>query len=196
MIAANDNPDPGTVMAGILRVVLALAVAIGLSGCASKFRTYNGPEVTRILVFKEERRMYLMHHDEVLRDYDIGLGFNPVGHKQREGDGRTPEGDYFIDRRNPNSEFHLSIGISYPEPHERMAASEAGVDPGGDIFIHGRPWEYRKGGRDWTAGCIAVSNREMEEIYAMVKNGTPISIYPHKPRPVPVPVSAAAVAPG
>jgi murein L,D-transpeptidase YafK len=165
-------------MAGFVRVALLVALAFGLSACASKFRTYNGPEVTRILVYKGERRMYLLHHDQILEGYDIGLGFNPVGHKQYRGDGRTPEGDYFIDRRNPNSQFHLSIGISYPEPHDKMAASEAGVDPGGDIFIHGRPWEYRKGGRDWTAGCIAVTNREMEDIYAMVRDGTPIRIYP------------------
>ncbi|WP_371055855.1 murein L,D-transpeptidase family protein [Rhodosalinus sp. K401] len=181
-------------MAGFLRVFLMLALALGLSGCAGKFRTYDGPEVTRILVFKEERRMYLMHHDTVLRDFDIGLGFEPVGHKQRRGDGRTPEGDYFIDRRNPNSQFHLSIGISYPEPHEQMAASEAGVDPGGDIFIHGRPPEYRDGTRDWTAGCIAVTDREMEDIYAMVKNGTRISIYPRKPVPVTMSAMSGPVA--
>ncbi|MFP4328078.1 MAG: murein L,D-transpeptidase family protein [Paracoccaceae bacterium] len=165
-------------MKPLFRVFCVFLLAIGLSGCASKFRSYHGPEVTRVVVHKDARKMFLLHHDQVLRSYDVGLGFAPRGHKQRRGDGRTPEGEYFIDRRNPNSEFHLSIGISYPAPHDRMAASEAGVDPGGDIFIHGRPWEYRQGGRDWTAGCIAVTNREMEDIYAMVRNGTPISIYP------------------
>ncbi len=157
-------------------IVLALLMAL-VAGC-SKFRTYNGPEVTRVIVFKGDRTMHLMHDDSVLKSYPIGLGFTPAGHKAFEGDGKTPEGEYVIDRRNPNSEFHLSVGISYPNDQDRAFARDSGKRPGGDIFIHGRPWKYRDGGRDWTAGCIAVSNREIEEIYAMVRNGTPISIYP------------------
>jgi murein L,D-transpeptidase YafK len=163
----------------LLRVFLLLALCAVVSACGSKFRTYDGPEVTRILVYKENRTMYLMHNDVALRKFDIDLGFQPVGPKQFEGDGRTPEGDFYIDRRNPNSDFHLSLGISYPQPHHREAAAELGKSPGGDIFIHGGP---RRGidrrGPDWTAGCIAVTNREMEDIYAMVRTGTPISIYP------------------
>ena len=162
----------------MFRILAILAAVLALSGCASKFKTYNGPEVTHVVVNKAARRMYLLHHEQALKSYDIGLGFNPVGHKQAEGDGRTPEGTYLIDRRNPNSEFHLSLGINYPLDADRRSAKEAGVSPGGDIFIHGRPWKNRKGGRDWTAGCIAVTNREMEEIYAMVRNGTPITINP------------------
>ena len=161
----------------LLRILLALALAAAIPAC-SKFQTYHGPEVTRILVFKENRHMYLMHHDEVLKGYDIDLGFTPVGHKEERGDGRTPEGDYFIDRRNPNSEFYLSLGISYPTASEKRSAKEAGVDPGGDIFIHGRPNKFKIGGPDWTAGCIAVTNKEMRKIYSMVRVGTPISIYP------------------
>lgn len=149
---------------------------VSVAGCSSKFRTYNGPEVTRVLVHKQQRVMHLMHHDQVLKSYNIGLGFAPRGHKAFEGDGRTPEGEYTIDRRNPNSEFHLSIGISYPNDQDRAKARAAGKSPGGDIFIHGRPWKNRKGGRDWTAGCIAVTNREIEEIYSMVRNGTPILV--------------------
>ncbi len=164
-------------MRGLL-FLSALVLAFGLSGCASKFQTYNGPEVTRVHVDKGDRRMHLLHHGQVLKSYDVGLGFAPDGHKQFEGDGRTPEGEYLIDRRNPNSEFHLSIGISYPNEDDRAFAKAMGKSPGGDIFIHGRPFKYRKGGRDWTAGCIAVTNREMREIYAMVQNGTPISIVP------------------
>ena len=160
-----------------LRVILVLAVAVSATAC-SKFKSYDGPEVTQIVVQKSQRRMYLLHNQEVLKSYDIGLGFAPEGHKKIEGDGKTPEGMYFIDRRNPNSNYHLSIGISYPNPVDRMAAADLGKSPGGDIFIHGRPWKDRKGGRDWTAGCIAVTNREMEDIYAMVRNGTPISIAP------------------
>lgn len=162
-----------------LAAVFMLAFSlIGLSGCASKFKTYNGPEVTRILVYKANRKMYLMHHDDVLSSYDIGLGFAPIGDKEVEGDGKTPEGNYIIDRRNPNSEFHLSIGVSYPDEGDKAHAGKLGKKPGGDIFIHGRPWRYRDGGQDWTAGCIAVTNKEIEDIYAMVRNGTVISIYP------------------
>ncbi len=154
-----------------------LAVVMALSGCATKFKTYDGPEVTRVLVYKESRRMYLMHHDAVLRVFDFELGFAPAGHKVIEGDGRTPEGEYIIDRRNPDSDFHLSIGISYPNADDIEVARALGQDPGGDIFIHGTPKLF--GGRDdWTWGCIAVTNDEMEDIYAMVQDGTPISIYP------------------
>ncbi len=158
---------------------LMLAVfAFGLASCSSKFMTYNGPEVTRVVVYKEARKMYLLHHDQVLKAYDVGLGFAPEGHKQIEGDGRTPEGDYIVDRRNPNSKFYLSIGISYPNAADRAYAASIGKSPGGDIFVHGRPKPFRNGIDDWTAGCISVTDREMREVYAMVNNGTVISIYP------------------
>lgn len=157
---------------------LALVTVLALSGCASKFQRYDGPAVTHVLVMKDARRMHLLHHDTVLQSYDIGLGFAPRGHKLVEGDGRTPEGQYWIDRRNPNSEFHLSIGISYPNVADREAAKALGKSPGGDIFIHGKPRKYRRAPQDWTAGCIAVTNREMEQIYAMVRDGTPITIRP------------------
>lgn len=160
-----------------LKIALILGIALGATAC-SKFKTYNGPEVTQVVVNKGQRRMYLLHNTEVLEAYDIGLGFAPAGHKQIEGDGKTPEGTYLIDRRNPNSEFYLSIGVSYPNAVDRSAARSVGKSPGGDIFIHGRPYKYRKGGRDWTAGCIAVNNNEIRDIYAMVRNGTPITINP------------------
>jgi murein L,D-transpeptidase YafK len=159
-----------------LRVILLLALFLGVASC-SKFRTYNGPQVTQVNVFKSSRTLQLMHHDRVLETFEFELGFAPTGHKMFEGDGRTPEGMYFIDRRNPNSEFHLSIGISYPDAADLARALEMELDPGGDIFIHGTPRMFR-GKRDWTAGCIAVSNRDMEKIYAMVQNGTPIMILP------------------
>ncbi len=160
-----------------MRLLLIALLAIAtLTGC-SRFIEYDGPEVTRIDVFKDERLMLLYHHDEVLETYEIELGFAPEGHKQREGDGRTPEGEYFIDRRNPNSEWYLSIGISYPNEEDRALAEEAGVSPGGDIFIHGTPRPFRRID-DWTVGCIAVTNAEMRQIYAMVENGTMIVIYP------------------
>lgn len=151
--------------------------ALALSGCSTKFRTYDGPQVTSIVVYKERRQLYLMHNEAVLRAFDFELGFAPTGDKQVEGDGRTPEGAYIIDRKNPNSSFHLSVGISYPNDADRAEAAALGQRPGGDIFIHGTPRPFRRKD-DWTAGCIAVTNREIEDIYAMVEVGTPIFIYP------------------
>jgi murein L,D-transpeptidase YafK len=157
----------------------AAALAAGsLAGCASsKFRTYDGPPVTGIVVQKGQRRMHLLSGSTALRSFDIKLGSHPTGHKLMQGDGRTPEGTYLIDRRNPNSSYHLSLGISYPDEEDRARAEALGVDPGGDIFIHGTPREVGKQA-DWTAGCIAVRNREIEDIYAMVREGTPIYIVP------------------
>jgi murein L,D-transpeptidase YafK len=162
------------------RTVFGLVAAgLALSGCAhNKFLRYDGPEVTRIVVMKSQRRMYLMHHDQVLEAYDIDLGFAPVGPKQFEGDGKTPEGSYIIDRRNPNSEFHLSLGISYPTPEDVERAMALGQRAGGDIFIHGDRTRDSRRGRDWTYGCIAVKDREIETIYAMVRDGTQIDIHP------------------
>ena len=122
--------------------------------------------------------MWLMHEERVLRKYAIDLGFAPEGHKQFEGDGKTPEGTYRIDRRNPNSDFHLSLGISYPNRKDRAFALAEGKSPGGDIFIHGQPNKRKGTGPDWTAGCISVTNKQIEEIYAMVKNGAYVTIHP------------------
>jgi murein L,D-transpeptidase YafK len=160
-----------------LRVLLILVTALGLSACSSKFKTYNGPEVTQVVVQKQERKMFLMHNDKVLKSYKIGLGFAPEGHKHFEGDGKTPEGTYFISHRNPKSEFHLSLGISYPNNADRAYAAANGKRTGGDIFIHGGP-KKRVTKRDWTAGCIAVTDKQIEQIYSMVKPGTPIHIMP------------------
>ncbi|TMM53034.1 L,D-transpeptidase family protein [Sulfitobacter sabulilitoris] len=162
-------------------LMLGAAAAVTLGACSStpsKFKSYSGPEVTYVVVNKSARRMYLMHHDKVLKDYDIDLGFAPIGHKAFEGDGRTPEGIYRIDRRNPNSQFHLSIGISYPNVNDVALAKALGKTPGGDIFIHGQQNPLKPGPRDWTWGCIAVKNEEIEDIYAMVRDGTPIALNP------------------
>ncbi len=155
-------------------MVATLAVA-GCSG-RSRFRTYDGPEVTSILLDKGDRQLYLLNNNKVLKQYKFELGFAPVGDKKIEGDGKTPEGNYIIDRRNPNSAFHLSIGISYPNANDIAEAKALGESPGGEIFIHGQPNAFRAKGPDWTAGCIAVKNREIEEIYAMVNNGTVITL--------------------
>ncbi|MBM1220699.1 L,D-transpeptidase family protein [Ponticoccus sp. SC2-23] len=146
-------------------------------GGGPRFLTYDGPAVTSIVVYKGRRKLHLMHEAEILKTYDFELGFAPVGHKQIEGDGKTPEGLYYIDRKNPNSSFHLSVGISYPNAEDRARAAAIGHSPGGDIFIHGTPRAFR-GDRDWTWGCLAVSNSEIEVIYSMVRVGTPIWLYP------------------
>lgn len=160
------------------RTTLGLLGATAIvAGCEpARFIAYAGPEVTRIEVQKSARQMHLLHHATVLASHDIALGFAPEGHKTTRGDGRTPEGRYLIDRRNPDSAFYLSIGISYPDARDIEQARARGVSPGGDIFIHGTPNPWRQRG-DWTAGCIAVSNREMRNIYAMIRDGTVIDIH-------------------
>ena len=162
---------------------LGLSASFGLAGCSHGAPGYDGPVVTSIVVNKGARKMYLLNNEEILRSYRVDLGFAPAGHKRIEGDGRTPEGTYVIDRRNPYSNYHLSLGISYPNARDRAQARALGKRPGGDIFIHGQPnnnKDRRRAERveDWTAGCIAVKNAEMEEIYAMVRNGTVITLRP------------------
>ena len=160
-------------------LILGGTALVALAGCStSKFKRYRGPEVTYVVVNKEDRKMYLLHHDKVLEEYKVKLGFSPIGHKFIEGDGRTPEGTYIIDRRNPNRRFHLSLGISYPNDQDRATAAEMGKKPGGDIFIHGQEHPLKKDKGDWTWGCIAVTNKEIEQVYAMVGDGTPIAINP------------------
>ena len=144
------------------------------------------PGVDRVAVYKEERLLQLCRGDSVLKEYQIALGKEPEGHKTREGDSRTPEGRYVLDWRNPESRYHLSIHISYPNEKDEKRADSLRMSPGGDIMIHGYPegvsasmWSrYWFLGRDWTDGCIAVSNEAMVEIWASVKNGTAIDIYP------------------
>jgi murein L,D-transpeptidase YafK len=160
----------------ISRRSMMVGTALGLAGCSAAAPQYTGPAVTRIQVFKEDRVMQLISERTLLRSYKFDLGFAPTGHKEQEGDGRTPEGAYRINRRNPRSQFHLSLGISYPNVSDVAAARARGVSPGGDIFIHGTPQKWL-GTPDWTWGCIAVTNDEMDEIFPMVDNGTKIFIY-------------------
>lgn len=163
-----------------IRFIVLVAALLGLAACGtpSKFKTYNGPEVTRVIVNKGGREMFLMHHDRVLKSHKVDLGFAPKGHKEFEGDGKTPEGEYTVDRRNPDSSFHLSLGISYPNEQDIAFAEAAGKEPGGDIFIHGEPNKLGIFGPDWTAGCISVTNPQIERLYAMVRDGTPVTINP------------------
>ena len=141
----------------------------------------TGP-VERIVIDKSDRSMIAMQGGRAVRTYRVALGFAPEGDKAREGDGRTPEGVFHVDRRNAGSAFHRSLGIDYPRPQDRARARAAGVSPGGDIFIHGQPNgrvapDMRIVG-DWTAGCIAVSDAEIEELFAATPIGTEVEIRP------------------
>lgn len=153
-------------------------VAMIMAGCSSGVQPYTGPEVTRIVVFKDSRKMFLMHNAKILESYNIDLGFAPSGDKKIEGDGKTPEGNYRIDRRNPNSDFYLSLGLSYPNTKDVAEAKALGKSAGGNIFIHGESRNKNFRGTDWTWGCISVSNKEMIEIYRMVKLNTIITVNP------------------
>lgn len=138
-------------------------------------------QVDRIIIEKSTRRLQLIQDGKPVRTYKIALGFSPEGDKDRQGDGRTPEGEFTIDRRNDSSAFHLSLGLDYPQPKHRARAASAGHSPGGDIFIHGQPnalSERFKLGGDWTAGCIALTNAEMREIWAVTPIGTKVEIRP------------------
>jgi murein L,D-transpeptidase YafK len=137
----------------------------------------------RIIVQKKARTVELMHAGQVLKTYKIALGGEPVGPKTRQGDHRTPEGRYVIDSRNAHSQFHRSLHISYPNTADRERARKLGVPTGGDIYIHGLPNGYGFVGaahraRDWTDGCIAVTDQEIEEIWKIVDNRTPVEIRP------------------
>ena len=191
-------------MSRITAVLIILVAAFGFNATAAAmsfmpdFLTKQGREVTaverkqydrlfadKIVVKKGERKLYLVKQDKPFRTYDVSLGFKPDGHKKRQGDGRTPEGRYYLDWRNPGSKFRKSLHVSYPNYRDKLHARRRGVDPGGMIMVHGQP----SGGRnselrraiskeDWTEGCIAVSNMAIEEIWDYTLDGTPIEIMP------------------
>ena len=153
---------------------LILAFALGPDGAAAG----DLPKADKVIVYKAKRLMHLLRHGWVVRSYAIRLGDKPIGPKIFENDGRTPEGNYLIDGRNAKSRFHLSLHIDYPHDQDITRANKYDTSPGGAIFIHGTPG---KGGRyagDWTNGCIAVQNHDIEEIWQAVDNGTPIEIKP------------------
>ncbi len=169
------------------RLLLCGIVALLLLGGVVYFATRRAHPMTeqadKILIEKAARRLTLLRGGVVLKTYRVTLGPQPVGPKQQEGDGRTPEGRYLIDWRNPNSKFHLSLHINYPDTDDQAQAVTRGVAPGGDIMIHGLPNANASLGalhylKDWTLGCIAVSNQEIEEIWHAVPDGTPVEIVP------------------
>jgi murein L,D-transpeptidase YafK len=143
----------------------------------------NFPMADFVIIEKGARQLHLLQDGEILRTFRVALGIVPIGDKEKEGDFKTPEGNYHLDRRNPNSDYFLSIGISYPNADDRREAAVAGVDPGGAIMIHGQPNTptrseayYRT--QDWTNGCIAVTNSDMIDIWLMTDKYTPIEIRP------------------
>jgi murein L,D-transpeptidase YafK len=170
------------------RVRFALAAALSLLGGVIYAQWPRRPlpagtEADRVVVRKGARTLALYRGTQLLRTYSIALGRSPLGHKQQEGDGRTPEGRYVLDYRNPRSSYHKALHVSYPSAIDTAAAQGRGVSPGGFIMVHG----VRNGlgfvGRlhrifDWTDGCIAVTDREIDEIWSSVADGTPIEIEP------------------
>ncbi len=139
-----------------------------------------------IEVIKHQRVMNLIRDDKIVKTYKISLGRNPKGPKREEGDKKTPEGRYFIKRKNPSSHYHLALEISYPNPEDKKRAEKLGVTPGSAIMIHGLPnylsylpqfMQKAQTWMDWTQGCIAVTNQEIEEIYQEVEVGTPVIIF-------------------
>jgi murein L,D-transpeptidase YafK len=164
---------------GALLLVLAPApTALGDSAAKAGLG-----KADRVVVLKGARRLMLFRGTQVLRTYRIALGRIPQGAKVAAGDGRTPEGRYVLDWRNPRSRFHRSIHVSYPNDADRARARRLGLSPGGDIMIHGLPERLDAIGAeqarwDWTEGCVAVSNAEMDEIWALVTDGTVIEIRP------------------
>ncbi|HEY9245396.1 MAG TPA: L,D-transpeptidase family protein [Candidatus Methanoperedens sp.] len=146
------------------------------------FAIQKGP-ADKILIEKKERRLTLISKGKALKTYKIALGGNPNGPKERQGDNKTPEGIYIIDSRNKDSRYHRSLHISYPNEKDKKRARELGVSPGGDIMIHGIKNGFSWTGDfhadvDWTKGCIAVTDEEIEEIYKLVPNGTAVEIRP------------------
>jgi len=150
-----------------------------LSACTQ----YTGPRADLVVVEKSKNQMHLLQDGEILKTYDISLGGNPIGHKVQRGDLRTPEGHYTLDYKNNQSKFYRSINISYPNEFDVMLAHSRGLDPGDDIVIHGLPngtadFEGPIDPLNWTEGCIAVRNYEMDEIWQLVELDTPIEIRP------------------
>ena len=169
------------------KIILLLIAACSLGTYFYVYYNWNplpqGTAIDRIVVEKAARKLSIFRDGKALKSYRVALGRNPIGHKQQEGDMRTPEGIYQIDYRNPNSDYHLSLHISYPSAEDNARAAERGVPAGFDIMIHGLPngrgWIgafHRQ--TDWTAGCIALTDEEIEELWRVTPDGTVVEIQP------------------
>jgi murein L,D-transpeptidase YafK len=174
-------------MPGRLQIMFTLGVFLLLGsappGLYSVARATDFPVADKVVVEKGKRKLHLLKGGVAIRSFDIALGIRPIGDKEREGDFKTPEGNYLLDARNPDSEYFLAIHVSYPDSRDRAEALSKGEDPGGAIMIHGQPNDptrseayYRT--QDWTNGCIAVSNSDMIDIWLMTTENTPIEIRP------------------
>jgi len=166
-------------------MLLSLGLAAALAGCGGSppKPSPTAHYADRVIVKKAERKLQLLKQGEVIREYRVALGAAPRGHKFQEGDERTPIGDYILDWRNPRSNFYKSIHVSYPNEQDKALAQLLGTPPGGMIMVHGLPNHIRSPAiraeysrRDWTNGCIAVQDHEMDEIWRLVRDGTPIRI--------------------
>jgi murein L,D-transpeptidase YafK len=167
----------------ILWIVSILLLAWMSFAVASQLVAQAASQVDRIVIEKHKRTLALMAGAKILKTYKVALGGQPVGAKDRQGDHKTPEGIYSVDAKNPNSQFYKALHISYPNQADRANARKLGVSPGGDVEIHGlgSKWGWLGAKHrltDWTDGCIALTNEEIEEIYPLIKVGTPIEIRP------------------
>ena len=157
--------------------------AVSLLLLFTPFAAWSAQKADAVLVDKSEKRLYLMQNGQIFRSFPVTFGAEPRGHKQQQGDERTPEGRYTLDYKNASSKYYKSIHISYPNAKDRANARKRGVDPGGDIMLHGQPngWGWASPVLQlfkWTDGCIALSNRYMDQVWEAVDTGTPIEIRP------------------
>ncbi len=164
----------------LIAALVMVALILWVQRAPAPSGTLDG-RISRIVVEKAARRMVVYDGATALRTYAIALGSDSLGDKVRQGDGRTPEGVFRIDRKNDRSAFTLSLGLDYPQPDDRSRATAGGYDPGGDIMIHGQPnslgdWAMLKG--DWTAGCIALPNEAIREVFAAAEVGTVVEVRP------------------
>jgi murein L,D-transpeptidase YafK len=178
-----------------MRTGVFTALAVGLIFASMIFASLIFPSMAaqsappafwhadHVVVFKKERTLELLSQGKVIKTFKVALGGDPVGPKTRQGDHKTPEGVYVLDFRNAHSQFYKAIHISYPNEHDRAIARQKGVSPGGDVFVHGLPNGYGAIGaahrlKDWTDGCIAVTDEEIDEIWKAVPDGAQIEIKP------------------
>lgn len=167
----------------LLTFALGLFTLIQPITCGATLSSSSPTHIDYILVEKSKHLMSVFYQNQLMKTYRIALGFSPLGHKMQEGDGKTPEGSYQIVSKNPASKFHLSLKLSYPSLKDVKNAHQHGVKPGSNIMIHGLSVPYQNKGKahtmkDWTLGCIALTNEEIEEIYHYASIGTTVEIIP------------------